>query len=1736
VQQSKAPLARETLLSAIKSNRTLLIFIVKLFEESRKLKIVHHTLSAFLASALVNFFQSLEVILDNDIRNILSLMLKGLETTVDIDLRSTMMLLLVVVSKKVKLEKDILHRSINCLIRGSTAETRKSEIMCLTAVFESQKLESMEDDAALSLAKQQDITKVLCDCSNSFRLDSFFVPFSKALVNLSVENQKSKHILTELLRLINITQESMEEIFSYIFKCAFDGTDKSSILTVAKELYDVHFKVIDSCINKILKDSSAQDIEKIRSGIATLFVGSVSEVIDSANTTLLLGLNHPEVNIRLMAIKKLKIVLESSTEHGDGELSFVADALLNRLNDEPGIVNQVLQIQNLHNHIEHTKLSDALCRIISNSDISMKKARKKAMMKLFELVSFNTSILTGNVSHYLLGGIIGINFKSSDSDLINALFSYINLDINSMPKSMQSDGEIEKFGILTRVIQHLADQIKASGSAHTMKFFLSALKSPLAPMSLLAHFVISRASYIGKLGIRDVCQVLEIIEDDISAKSYPESGQIPWSKGIPDSKQFRAFTNLSQDNIRQNVACITFTMLVHYSPTVNDSFWLLPSKDLYLDMVKRMFSLISKLSDNGKHLYEILLTRYVKSSIVDFLIFICTSVEADHVRVSALSALRQYFKIQANAEVALDFQMILPSLLTCLIDHTPAVREVSVKILKLMLVLYNNYEKVGGKQDQKTIYGYNTFYGSEKSAVEFLKLKTVMILVTQLVSYGTSIAADSDFLVQNLCLILESCGNSKVQDECVRFLTSHVVARPDESFRVKILLLLSNIDSASKVKSLYPLIKPEMERLNRDSQANPEFVVSLITTFFVSAAGDALKKSKALIEEFLNVLNTYGTDIEARVCKSTIQRLSSSWFGTLGLSTQQKVYSTLIHTISKAPVDVSSAAKATTSSLATSSQIVLPTLDYIVSLFQTEIPSKKMKKMSSIDESDPQSKIAILIAFLEHLNSVKTLHGWENLVPGIVSILDLIVNAGNSQVDFEYAKQLTLSVYERIMQKAPGISKLADNVLRADLVVQCIRITDNPQTHNAALLLLSSMANTHPSAVLVNIMPVFTFMGANVVRHDDNYSFQVVQRTLETIIPSLMKDGDQEPIFYVKNILDVFVNALAHVPSHRRHRLFTSLIETIGVDEYLGVLVALLLSNPLAVAEQSLITGGETINSRKFAFELFEQFGESTQFKGLESLIQIASQLPDEKTEKATNRILDTTILSTKTIRTAKIHVLQFVNAILQQKKNLAQKDGISLEEVTASLLKLQEIQILMVRQVQQKNTTSSYWSKVQGIIYENLSNINALIPIEKYVQVAVSLLMHESQEIRIHSLHVLNDRLTVLKPNSLPMSLFESVVRVLSKMIASDEVVADEQKIALSCAGSIAPVIQHTNHRELTDFMSLLLENSALGNTSESIRAQSMISLGSFFSVLGPRVVPHLQKIFPVVLDYMEYYLENDMENNIHVLSGAISCLKSAFESIPQFMSPFLKRTVLILADKRIHQNSNPELNKVVPSLIVCICEKVEHRVIFKVLAGQIETLMEMGIFSLHTGLVFLNELLTASSQTDVVAFSPDWVELFMKLLEFKKLMKREKAVSFRSLEDTILQVFTKFTLKMNEKAFKPVMLKIVDWSLSEENELDRRGMFFKLICNLVDSLKSIFVPYWSYFFDSIIDILQDTKISGKFGSLWTDCLHALLKLLSNDTVGFTTKERFEKLVNPLTDLIDMGDNEIPAFRVLNF
>lgn len=107
---------------------------------------------------------------------------------------------------------------------------------------------------------------------------------------------------------------------------------------------------------------------------------------------------------------------------------------------------------------------------------------------------------------------------------------------------------------------------------------------------------------------------------------------------------------------------------------------------------------------------------------------------------------------------------------------------------------------------------------------------------------------------------------------------------------------------------------------------------------------------------------------------------------------------------------------------------------------------------------------------------------------------------------------------------------------------------------------MADLAKLAPAQVAQNVMPIFTFMGTNVLQRDDAQSTRIVdkvsharilgpvlpwltalhEQTIRTIVPALISQRRQrsstreEVVQGMEEVLRVFVDAATHVPRHRR--------------------------------------------------------------------------------------------------------------------------------------------------------------------------------------------------------------------------------------------------------------------------------------------------------------------------------------------------------------------------------------------------------------------------------------------------------------------------------------------------------------------------------------------------------------------------------------------------------------------------
>ncbi|KAJ1674450.1 snoRNA-binding rRNA-processing protein utp10, partial [Spiromyces aspiralis] len=284
----------------------------------------------------------------------------------------------------------------------------------------------------------------------------------------------------------------------------------------------------------------------------------------------------------------------------------------------------------------------------------------------------------------------------------------------------------------------------------------------------------------------------------------------------------------------------------------------------------------------------------------------------------------------------------------------------------------------------------------------------------------------------------------------------------------------------------------------------------------------------------------------------------------------------------------------------------------------------------------------------------------------------------------EYTKQLIIDILLHIFRETSrGGVKVDESMLRVDTLVQVIRTSTSPQTHNQSLLLLSAIAEQHPQLVLHHMMAIFTFMGANIFRQDDNYSFHVIQQAIEKIISPLVKStsvtsDDTETDLdrasrQIRPVLEVFVDSLTHIPRHRRLILFATVVKTTGPRHFLYAMLGLLLEKQARrqskpTAEDLLSSDAANSTSQPaleagvkgrddvadFALALAHQFSAADQLHALIQLQRDLLRLPAERQSKDQPDayteglgLIDISHMSSRQLRAYRFLVLHFSNRLL---------------------------------------------------------------------------------------------------------------------------------------------------------------------------------------------------------------------------------------------------------------------------------------------------------------------------------------------------------------------------------------------------------------------------------------------------------------------------------------------------------
>ncbi|XP_016100231.1 HEAT repeat-containing protein 1-like [Sinocyclocheilus grahami] len=848
--------------------------------------------------------------------------------------------------------------------------------------------------------------------------------------------------------------------------------------------------------NHVKKVSSDHEKTVLHQFISLTMSCGKYQILPDSDTCLMLSLNHPLPSVRNMAVDYLKEILAS--EHNGFDEAFLKDALLERIKDDmPEIVLSALKALQLH--MSHNMLKDVLV-------------------------------------------------KTSPSDMLGVANQMLT---TTLIKNLANMDHATKRNTLQNVCDILSRQGSSVRERAAFVVFSNALLQSLQSMMESQHLHTAQSVY--KLLEPLLLQVYTIQPEQASCEEVNECLPVCVILGEFLQKMSSGLNaEREQGLLLLSLLRLFITALKCPDSTFKDEPWWNPEKMdantcCYVHLLCRLFDLVISGASQGplalcfKSLMQPLLQVHLNEPTTLFkflsLLWGYNSNLGDQLdcRVSAILQTQALYvgkallcnqPIKTLNVLASGSSPVVPSLLVCLCSGVCEVRRAAIAVLHSLSGVVSS-----------------PYY----------------LLVENLLKSSEEIIADPSYLSQALSKMYEEAlllKDKKKKLASIEQLLQCVQLPCCPSYTCKTLLrALQDVHGEPILAILLPAVERLLEQCAPDSCTflpDEAHLLQLLLSKFNEASAHLLVKDPRCLEVFIRALGTSAKPYPSMPGFQIIalEQITKPFFTALGdEKIQQKIISVLFDLLvgNKSPA-CAQAINGVFKAIAVDAELVANELMPVdkqkvtATVQQTRRSKMQTRKTQESSGAVPEENVVSwprVTLILELLQHKKKLRRAQCLVPALFNLLFRCLEpVAAEQENLEYTKQLILSCLLNVCQKlSPDGGPISKDVLEEDqfnveLVVQCVRMSDMPQTHHHALLLLGALAGIFPEKVLHNIMPIFTFMGSNIMRLDDTYSFQVINKTVQAVIPALIK-GDLNKIGeiegYVIDCLLVMVMKLSEV-------------------------------------------------------------------------------------------------------------------------------------------------------------------------------------------------------------------------------------------------------------------------------------------------------------------------------------------------------------------------------------------------------------------------------------------------------------------------------------------------------------------------------------------------------------------------------------------------------------------------------
>ncbi|TKA26604.1 hypothetical protein B0A50_04712 [Salinomyces thailandicus] len=1136
-------------------------------------------------------------------------------------------------------------------------------------------------------------------------------------------------------------------------------------------------------------------------------------------------------------------------------------------------------------------------------------------------------------------------------------------------------------------------------------------------------------------------------------------------------------------------------------------------------------------------------------------------------KVRALEAASEELRV-LSANTKLDMQVLIPYAMTGLADNNQRVRRAAASFCN---TLHSLFEPTGSKEktgnDVRT-WCADAVYGSGSATLHTLSTQNAQtFLSSALIPILEDCVLDGDHVGRSLADTLRGIQTggsrrnntggkemkSSIRSEVCSFLASHAAATPALRTKLLLLRLVSGADKTAndaRKNVLLPFVKSWTA--SPPDQVDAQCAAENISKADLDHAVVACLSHRSADElQTLKSIAAGEVSVRSEVQPLAFEHLRALWSSMKEPSQIALADFLLDHALDEAASEtVQAEALETLRNLHLPDEILVHITESLpnASDLQDQPSSAKKQRTSKgepatlrkVNQSALNAAIRRVTLVLELVEASKP-EQRHTLLKGLFNLLSELNHyktlTGSQLV---YLQGLLMSCLLSVVNGLKG-SKPQDvdrSVIRTDLIVECVRTTSSTQVHNTALLLISSLASWAPELVLHSVMPLFTFMSTTLLRQSDEYSAHVTDQTVARIVPPLaasLKKRGRDLVSGAAELLLSFTAAFEHVPLHRRASLFRHLVQTLGPEESLFAVIAMLVER-YPKDERTI----------PFIEELIGFFPVQTQLHAIQQYIDLIFDTLKRK------RTLSDAILGfgEKDAMERDMSTRDLFHAL----RRIIDRHGALRKKIAKEFAKgeenaghLRTLYSRILDQAMQLVRDAEPGTPIRHASESILSALLLLTPTKDFIETSAQLMQTGSDETRQQVFSALEMRAMDAERGN--ASLQETFLDVLPNCCVFVQP-AQPVKTRLAAVTCIDQIVDKYGKRDRTaalDAAKVVAGDAALGSEDYKLKVTSTLCLASMVGVLEEELISILPEVFDKILGYAQVAFTS-LDVDYQLLDAVFGFTVSVLDHLPWMFSPQYLNKAVSSVGQAVTKVDYEDAEITMPmEFCSVVAKQINPQDLFPAIERTFEEVTALGRKATRQHLSILHGAVQHQKKTALTKNAPALFNVFIQAFDLraaKKASSEDHTEVFALVDKIALDT----VMKLNDTTFRPFYVRLVQWATSGQPKLDRdrrtarATSLYSFSHALFEQLKSIVTNYANYLLDDAADWLGtlDAKLPEE-RELLNVILDTFSSSFQHDQDDFwQAPQHFEAVKSPIvtqlekTNHLDVSARVIPAITEL--